>query len=89
MVALATYCQPRRTPTGGFRQAWLISVGGFAAAPGAVRGPFQIMDVIGLPLVSGIMAYWGGVLGEEQMVANGAFVKVGSLPRSLSRTRRL
>lgn len=56
-------------------RAWLISTGGYEASPGSVRGPFQVMDIIGLPLVSGIMTYWGEQLKDEQMIANGQFIK--------------
>jgi len=56
-------------------KCWLISTGGYSAAPGAVRAPFMTMDVIGLPIVSHIMAYWGEQLGDEQMKRNAVFVK--------------
>ncbi|QDZ23489.1 3-hydroxybutyryl-CoA dehydrogenase [Chloropicon primus] len=62
-------------------RAWLISVGGFRGPPGAVKGPFQIMDIIGLPIVSHIMSYWGTQLKDEQMRANGAFVKENYVDR--------
>ncbi len=56
-------------------RAWLISMKAFEAPPGAILGPFQIMDIIGLPLVNGVMTYWGEQLKDEQMTANGVFVK--------------
>ena len=50
-------------------------MGGYNAAPGDVRAPFMIMDIIGLPIVSHIMAYWGDKLCDEQMKKNAIFVK--------------
>lgn len=63
-------------------RAWLICQKAFTAPPGAVMGPFQTMDMIGLPLVSGVMDYWGEQLKDEQMTANGVFVKEQYIDRN-------
>lgn len=57
-------------------KAWLISTGGYhGAKPGSVMGPFMIMDLIGLNLCSVVFDYWGGILEDDQMKKNGAYIK--------------
>merc|ERR1711862_201197 len=55
-------------------RVWMISAGG-CEAPTPLKAPFMTMDIIGLPLASHILSYWGDALGDEQMKKNGAYLK--------------
>jgi len=57
-------------------KVWLISTGGYHHKElSTCRAPFIIMDQIGVPLVAGVLSYWGEIHNDEQMKANGAYLQ--------------
>lgn len=54
-------------------RTWMIS--------GNPRGPFMIMDVIGLETVYNVMQHWGQVNNDEQKLANADFLKINYLDK--------
>ena len=48
---------------------------------GCTMGPCGIMDVVGLPLVHEIFSYWGGELGDQEMLANADYLKANYLDK--------
>lgn len=49
--------------------------------PGAPRGPMGFFDVVGFNTAYGVLAHWGQVSGDEQMIANAQYVKENFLDK--------
>ncbi|MEU6581516.1 3-hydroxyacyl-CoA dehydrogenase [Nocardia sp. NPDC046763] len=45
------------------------------ANPGAPRGPMGAFDVVGMETAYNVVAHWGSVTGDEQMLANARYIK--------------
>jgi 3-hydroxyacyl-CoA dehydrogenase len=51
--------------------------------PGAQRGPFGIVDVVGMKTAFDILDYWGNVNDDAQMKANARYIKDNFLDKGL------
>lgn len=49
--------------------------------PGAPRGPMAFFDVVGFNTAYGVLAHWGQLSGDEQMLANAKYVKENFLDK--------
>ena len=49
-------------------KTWMISAG-------MLRGPFAIMDMVGLETARAIMDHWGNVLQDKDMLANAKYLQ--------------
>lgn len=53
------------------------------ANPGASRGPMGMLDVVGMKTAYDVLRHWGGVHGDQQMLANAAYLAENFLDRGL------
>lgn len=50
---------------------------------GVERGPFGIIDIVGMQTLYNVLSYWGNETGEDQMVANALYLKENFLDKDL------
>ncbi len=50
---------------------------------GVERGPFGIIDIVGMQTLYNVLNYWGNETGEDQMVANARYLKENFLDKDL------
>ncbi|MGF6886039.1 3-hydroxyacyl-CoA dehydrogenase [Nocardia sp. GAS34] len=49
--------------------------------PGAPRGPMGAFDMVGMQTAYNVVAHWGSVTGDEQMLANARYIKENFLDK--------